>query len=162
MRRALLAVLLVLGLFFAACGGDEPTAGTEPGADETSEAPAPVGGTVVVTATEYAFDLTAELPAGTTTFSLVNAGEEKHFIDIVPLTDDAPPVGDLIELPDNKVEKFFAGPPNHIATVPPGETSTKTLEIDLQAGRYGYVCFFSEKGEKPHALLGMFGEFTVN
>lgn len=158
-RRAIFAAVLALGLLFTACGGEEPTA--EPGADETAEAPTTEGGTVAVTAVEYAFNVPATLPAGPTTFTLENAGEEKHFMDIVQLTDDAPPVEDLIKLPDRKVGKYFVGQPNHISTIKPGETS-KPLEVDLVSGaRYGYVCFFATKGEKPHAFLGMYGEFTV-
>ena len=158
-RRAVFAAVLVLGLLFAACGNEEPTA--TPGAQETTEAPTTEDGTVEITAVEYAFNVPATLPAGSTTFTLTNSGEERHFIDIVQLTEDAPPVEELIKLPDRKVGKFFIGQPNHIRTVKPGETS-KPLEIELESGaRYGYVCFFSKKGEQPHAFQGMFGEFTV-
>lgn len=158
-RRAVFAVVIVLGLLFAGCGNDEPTATTEPGAAETTPAPAG-GGEVIVSAVEYEFDLADTYAAGTTTFTLVNNGEEKHFIDIVKLTDDAPPVLELIELPDKKVGQYFEGQPNHIPTIKPGETSDP-MEVDLVPGRYGYVCFFSTKGEPPHAFQGMAGEFTV-
>lgn len=158
-RLVFLAAVLSLGLLFAACGNEEPTA--EPNAAETIDAPTTEGGTVDVTAVEYAFNIPATLPAGPTTFTLTNSGEEKHFIDIVQLVDDAPPVPELIKLPDGKVGKYFVGRPNHINTLKPGETSDP-LEIDLVSGaRYGYVSFFSTKGEKPHAFLGMHGEFTV-
>lgn len=161
MKRCALSVVLVLGLLFVACGKDEPTAGPDTGAEEPSQSPEAEGGTVLITATEYAFDLPGELPAGQTTFSLANAGEEKHFIQIVKLTDDAPPVADLIKMPDNQVGNYFEGQPNDIPTVKPGETSAKTIEIDLVAGRYGYVCFIEAKDGTPHALLGMSGEFVV-
>ena len=159
-RRVSLALVLALGLFFAACGGEDPAPDTEAGAEQT-EAPDAEGETVVVTATEYEFDLPDSLPAGPTTFSLVNEGKEPHFIDIVKLTDDAPPVADLIKLPEKKVSKYFEGPPNHIDTVKPGGTSAETLEIELAAGRYGYVCFIEAKDGTPHAFLGMAGEFEV-
>lgn len=161
-RQAVSAAFLALGLLFTACGGDddEPPVGTDTGADAT-ETPMAEGGTVLITAIEYAFDLPEELPAGSTTFTLENAGEEKHFIDIAKLTDDAPPVSELIELPDRKVGRFFEGQPNHIPPVKPGETSKKPLEIDLEPGRYGYVCFVEAKDGTPHAFLGMHGEFTV-
>ncbi len=158
-RRSVLAVVMVLGLLFAACGNDEPAATNEPGAEETTPAPA-AGGDVLISAVEYEFDLADTYAAGATTFTLANNGEEPHFIDIVPLTDDAPPVADLLELPDKKVEPFFAGPPNHIKTVKPGETSDP-MEVELEPGRYGYVCFIEAKDGTPHAFLGMSGEFTV-
>lgn len=55
---------------------------------------------------------------------------------------------------------YFEGRPNEIPTVKPGETSAET-EIDLVAGRYGYVCFIEAKDGTPHAFLGMSGEFVV-
>jgi hypothetical protein len=108
--RSLLVAVSVLCLLLAGCGSDEPTTetGTAPG--KTAEAE---GTTVVITAKEYEFDLPDELPAGPTTFNLTNAGEEQHFIDIVPLAEGAPSVEKLIKLPDDKAESFFAGPPNH-------------------------------------------------
>lgn len=164
-RHVFFAAVLVLGLMFVACGNDEPTPDTEPGAAEASETPEsmdPGTGTVTITSTEYEFDLPDTLPTGATTFTLANAGEEPHFIDIVPLTDDAPSVDKLIKMPEKKVEQYFAGPPNHIPTVKPGDTGTKTVEIDLVAGeRYGYVCFIEDKDGTPHAFLGMAGEFVV-
>ena len=158
-RRVVLAVVIVLGLLFAGCGDDDPAATSEPDAEETT-APA-AGGVVLISAVEYEFDLADTYPAGTTTFTLINNGEEKHFIDIVKLTDDAPPVADLLKLPEKKVGQYFEGQPNHIDTIKGGETSDP-LEIDLVEGRYGYVCFIEAKDGTPHAFLGMSGEFTVN
>ena len=158
-RSAVFAAVIVLGLMSVACGDDDPAA-TEPGAEQTSEAPAETGGEVTITAVDYEFDLADSYAAGTTTFTLVNEGEEPHFIDIVPLVADAPPVEDLLKLPEKKVGEFFAGPPNHIKTVKPGETS-EPLEVELEPGRYGYVCFIEAKDGTPHAFLGMSGEFTV-
>jgi hypothetical protein len=156
----MLAAVAVLGLLFAGCGSDEPATNNEAGSTPSAPAEAE-DGTVVVTATEYEFDLPDALPAGPTTFSLTNAGAEEHFIEIVPLTDDAPSVEELIELPEKKVEEFFAGPPSDLPVVKPGETGTKTIEIDIQPGaRYGYVCFIEAKDGTPHAFLGMVGEFV--
>lgn len=68
---------------------------------------------------------------------------------------------DLIKLPDKKVGHYFEGPPNHLPTVKPGKTGDKTLEMELEPGRYGYVCFIEAKDGTPHAFLGMAGEFVV-
>lgn len=169
-RRVLIAMFMVLGLLFAACGDDGADTGTDAGAEEqagdvaaSEDDEAAAGGEVLITATEYEFDLPDTLPAGPTTFTLKNDGKEKHFIDIVKLTDDAPSVDKLIKMPERKIGRYFEGQPNHLPTVKPGETGEKTLEIDLESGgRYGYVCFIAAKGEPPHAFLGMRGEFTVD
>jgi hypothetical protein len=146
-------------LLLAACGGGGTTGGDQSQDPAASEAPA-VGGELQFFGTEYAFSVEESAPAGETEVTLVNQGEEPHMLDLVPITEDAPPVEELIRLPEKKVEKFFEGPPIHFPPVKPGETS-KTKTVELRAGRYGYVCFFAKKGEKPHAFQGMFGELTV-
>ena len=165
--RVGLAALLAIALLGACGGGDSDTDATEPAAEETSveteetpEGDTAEEGTLEFTATEYAFSVEDTVPAGMTSVVLNNVGEEPHFLDLVPVTDDAPPVEELITMPDKKVGKFFMGQPQHIKTVKPGEMS-KPKEIDLKPGRYAYVCFYSEKGEEPHAFKGMVGELTV-
>ena len=162
--KILLAVLMSLALL-GACGGGEDDPATDAGQDseaESEETPAEEteGGTLEFAGTEYAFSAPPTAPAGATSITLVNNGEERHMLDIVPLTDDAPPVKELIKLPEKKIGKYFTGQPQTIEPIKPGETSDP-LELELEPGRYGYVCFFAEKGEKPHALLGMYGELTV-
>lgn len=162
-KRSLFAAVAVLALVLGACGTDTPTADPDEGTGAAqSPTPDAEGSIVVITATDYEFDLPETLPAGPTTFSLTNAGEEPHFIDIVELTDDAPPVDKLIKMSESKVGGFFVGQPNTLPTVKPGETGEKTVEIMLESGaRYGYVCFIEAKDGTPHAFLGMSGEFTV-
>ena len=160
-RYSLFALVVVLALVFVACGNDDPAENTDAGAEPT-EAAEPEGSEVLITATEYEFDLADSYAAGATTFSLQNDGEEPHFIDIVELTDDAPSVDKLIKMGENAVGKFFVGQPNHIPVAKPGEMAKKSVDIDLVAGaRYGYVCFVENKKGVPHAFIGMSGEFTV-
>lgn len=171
--KVLLAALMALAVL-GACGGDggdakndtpaeDVAADAEESPAEDEESPADTeaeAGTLEFLATEYAFSAPPTAAAGETSITLVNKGAEPHFIDLVPLTPDAPAVEKLIKMPENKVGEFFAGKPIHIKTVKPGETS-EPVDLELEPGRYGYVCFFSKKGEKPHAFLGMFGELTV-
>ncbi len=157
---ALALAALMVGA--VACGDDEadPAAEEEVAEEETPEEPeAPEE--VTVSATEYAFSMPTTLPAGTTPFILDNVGKEPHFISIVELQADAPTVEELLKLPEKKAEAFFVRP-DVLTTKPiqPGEQS-EPMEAELTPGRYGYVCFFATKGEPPHALQGMFGEFTV-
>ena len=159
-RRGLFAVVMALGLLLVACGGEEPAPETDAGAEET-EAPEMEGETVVVTATEYEFDMPDEFPAGPVSFSLVNEGKEPHFLDMFLLVEDAPPLKEFLKLPFKKAKEYFGGPLEHLDTVPPGETSPETLDVELTPGRYVYVCFIETKDGTPHAFLGMAGEFQV-
>lgn len=164
--KVLLAALMALALL-GACGGGDDEGTTDTGAEETSEDTeetpaddAAAEGTLEFAGTEYAFSAPPTAPAGPTSITLVNNGEEPHMIDLVPLAENAPSVEKLLKMPQKKAQGFFAGQPITIEPIKPGETS-EPVEAELQPGRYGYVCFYSEKGEKPHALLGMYGEMTV-
>lgn len=158
--KRLLVLLCVLALVFVGCGDDEPT--IEAGAPTESSAPAADGGgEVLITAVEYEFDLADSYPAGTTTFSLQNDGEEPHFIEIVELTEDAPALDELLKMKENEIGQYFVAQ-YPIPTAKPGEAAKKSVEIDLISGtRYAYVCFIEAKDGTPHAFLGMAGEFTV-
>lgn len=160
--KRFLALLFVLALVFVGCGEEEPTTDTGAPADDSSAPADEGGGEVLITAVEYEFDLADSYPAGTTTFSLHNDGEEPHFIDIVELTDDAPGLQELLKMKEKEIGQYFVGQPKHIPTAKPGKTAKKSLDIDLTSGtRYAYVCFIETKDGTPHAFLGMAGEFTV-
>jgi hypothetical protein len=160
--KRLLVLLCVLALAFVGCGDEEPATDTGAPADESSAPAEDGGGEVVVTAVEYEFDLADSYPAGATTFSLQNDGEEPHFIDIVELTEDAPALDELLKMKEKEIGQYFVGQPNHIPVAKPGEAAKKSIEIDLTpGGRYAYVCFIEAKDGTPHAFLGMAGEFTV-
>ena len=171
-RLAALAALTLLVVAFAACGSDDKgdAAGEPQGGTENSvAAPSPggaEGGNVTVDATEYAFDMPATLPAGETSFTLVNKGEEPHMLIIAELKPNAPGIEDLIQM-DQKAANKFIVEQQVIPPVKPGETSAKPITFDLKSGAtYGYVCFVNSpknsKGHgKPHAFLGMNGTFTV-
>ena len=157
LAKTALATLMTVAVFGACGGGANEDAGQDAGAESPTEEAA--GGTLEFAATEYAFGVPETAAAGETSITLKNSGDEPHMLDLVPLTDDAPPVEKLIKLPEKKVEKFFKGRPIRINPVKPGETS-KPVDANLTAGRYGYVCFFAKKGEKPHSFKVMFGELT--
>jgi plastocyanin len=163
-RRSLaLFAALVLALAMVACGDDgddseEPAAQEEPTAEETTEG----AGDLTVTATEYSFDFPATLPAGPASITLENGGEQVHHLILAKLTDDAPPIEDLIELqnPDKFLEEDITG--NKPPLAKPGETAPKTIDTELTSGTYGYVCFMPDEEKKqPHAFLGMYGTFEV-
>ncbi|MDQ4095617.1 MAG: hypothetical protein M3174_05360, partial [Actinomycetota bacterium] len=163
----LLSAMLVLG---AACGGGNgDDGGTDAGAQtEESETPeteetegTEEGGGLTITGVDFAFDAPASAPAGKTEITFANEGKEPHELIMVPLAENAPDVTELIKMSQKEASKFFAGEPTSTeGPISPGET--KSLEVELQPGTYGLVCFVeSKKEKKPHAFLGMVGQMTV-
>ena len=158
-----LALALALTLSLAACGSDDDGTGataTTTG-EETTTTVASEGGVVNVVAVEYGFGgIDATLPAGETEFTFTNDGEEPHEMTLIPLTEDAPPLDELIKGSEKEASKYFAGKPEH-TDAKAGEEG-KSITVDLKPGVYAYVCFVSTKqSEKPHAFLGMRGTFEV-
>ena len=170
-RRSLLAFLLALSLPFvlAACGSDDggdDAADTQaqetPAEEETT--PADDSGEaqfVHVVATEYQFTgIPESLSAGSYEFHLQNDGKEPHELLLFGLKTDTP-IEELIKLPQKEAEKQIEMVGATFAE--PGAASEETVKADLEAGRYGVVCFVPVGGKKgpPHAFEGMVHEFTV-
>jgi uncharacterized cupredoxin-like copper-binding protein len=89
---------------------------------------------------------------------LTNEGEVAHEMAIARLIDETP-MEEIARARDSgAVER---GSRRVIAAIEPGDTRELTLE--LEPGRYGYVCFLTEgtNGER-HAVHGMVGDFTVD
>jgi plastocyanin len=171
-RAGALLLALMLVMLMAACGSDDnggTDAGTQPeettvetgGDEETPEAPGEGGSQVVVTATEFEFDLPATLPAGETTFNFVNEGKQPHELSLVELSAEAPDLEKLLKLPEKKASAFFTEAGHAFAK--PGKSQENAFTTELNSGaRYAYVCFVQDsKTKTPHAFLGMVGEFTV-
>lgn len=154
MRKTIAIGLLAVAML-GACGGDGKDA-----APQSGDEPEVVAGIEFV-ATDYGFSAPDTIAAGEQEITLRNDGEEPHELIIQQLTDDAPAIPEILEMPDKKSERFFVGETITSDRVKPG--ASVSLTVDLEPGRYGYVCFVStDKSEMPHAFLGMHGEFTVN
>ncbi|HMH84025.1 MAG TPA: hypothetical protein VK531_14245 [Gemmatimonadales bacterium] len=128
-------------------------------------APQPTGPSVVtITATDYAFGMPDTIPAGLTTFRLVNHGKELHHASLVRLgegksaadfqaglaaamTSHAPPPSWVT----------FAGGPNTVTTGDSG-TATQTLE----PGSYLVVCWIPTADGTPHIMKGMLHPVVVS
>lgn len=121
---------------------------------------APPGPNVVtVTAHDFAFEAPAEIPAGLTTFRLVNDGPSIHHIQLVKL-EDGKTADDFI------AALKTGGPPPQWASLqggpnPPNVGSSTSATVDLQPGSYAMICFVPGADGVPHVLKGMIHPFKV-
>jgi uncharacterized cupredoxin-like copper-binding protein len=136
------------------CGGDED----EESQGEKEAAP---GHTVVeVAALEYKFELgSTTLKAGPTAFHLVNKGKETHELSFAKVA-EGHTLQEALEFDGDPEEAgLITDPSASTGHVGPGEDIF--LNVDLEPGSYGMVCFIEGADGKPHAFQGMVAEFTV-
>jgi uncharacterized cupredoxin-like copper-binding protein len=116
---------------------------------------------VTVVAFDYAFQAPDTIPAGTTTFRLINKGPDLHHLYIVKL-EAGKTLGDYaaaMQAPNAKPPAWAidVGGPN---TPMPGRESNATLALD--AGRYVLICVIpAMKDGQPHFMKGMLKELLV-
>lgn len=141
-----------VALLATACNQVEAT----PDAADAEVAP----NVVTVAAGDYFYQMPDTLPAGLTTFRLLNQGTELHHIQAVRL-DDGKTLHDLMAhmaagpgpFPTWAVD---VGGPN---TPAPGE-QTET-SFDLRPGTYAVLCFIPSPDGTPHIMKGMTKQVTV-
>ena len=118
---------------------------------------------VTITATDYAFGVPDTIPAGLTTFRLVNQGKELHHASLVRL-------GDGKTVPDFQAGlqaamkshtpppawMGFAGGPNAVTL---GDTAIATQT--LEPGSYVFVCWIPSLDGVPHVMKGMLHPLVV-
>jgi hypothetical protein len=123
---------------------------------------APAGSNVVtVTAYEYAFDMPTSIPAGLTTFRLIDKGKEPHHLFVMKL-EQGKKASDLLAAfkagtggpPPSWMQ--FVGGPN--APVAGGETNATLV---LEPGEYAAFCVIPTPQGAPHIMMGMIKGFTV-
>lgn len=124
----------------------------------TRPAPRVTGPNVVtITATDYSFGMPDTLPAGLTTFRLVNRGKELHHASLVRL-EDGKSVADFqaglaaamkSHAPPPAWIKFVGGP----NAVTLGDTASATQL--LEPGSYVFVCWIPSLDGVPHVMKGM-------
>jgi hypothetical protein len=124
---------------------------------------APAGSNVVtVTAYEYAFDMPTSIPAGLTTFRLIDKGKEPHHLFVVKL-EQGKKASDFFAAfkamkPGTAPPSWmqFVGGPNSPAAG--GETNATLV---LEPGTYAAFCVIPTPQGAPHIMMGMIKEFTV-
>jgi uncharacterized cupredoxin-like copper-binding protein len=109
---------------------------------------------VVITATEYRFELPASIPAGLTRLTLKNDGDEGHDAMFLRVNDGAT-LADLqaaLKAPD-------FGPIFALSTSLGGPEVDAGLQattiVNLQPGHYMVVCVIPDDAGMPHYLMGM-------
>jgi hypothetical protein len=153
MRRPLI-LLAAATLSLSACadGGDEDEG------SPTATGP-PAATTVDVSATEFAFDVPAEVTGGVTEMRFTNTGGLPHEFALARIEEGKTEadVKAVIESGGDPPEwaKDVAGVPG----LSPGQSITVTRT--LEPGSYVFLCFFPDPEGTPHASLGMYELFTI-
>lgn len=116
---------------------------------------------VTAVAHDFAFDLPASIPAGLTTFRLVNRGKQTHHLTIVRLANGktaADALAALIKAGQGPRPAWIysVGGPNAVS---PGGESRATLVIE--PGNYMAFCEVPGPDPAPHFMKGMVKAFVV-
>lgn len=149
-------LVVLAGFALASCRSDRPPAAQAgPPAAAASAAPS----TVTITTTDYSFDAPAELPAGLTTFRLVNRGPSLHHVQLVKL-------GEGKTLDDFMAALKAGGPPPAWASMEGGPNpselgDTSSTTVTLEQGNYAMLCFIPGPDGIPHVAKGMVRPLTV-
>jgi hypothetical protein len=152
-------LLPALAVACIACDRDRQASGAT--ADSTSHrAAAPAGADraggniVTVTATDYAFNAPAEVPAGVTTIKLVNKGPSLHHIQLLRFEGDKTLDDFLGEM--KKGEGSFPAWAREAGGPAPPEVGSTSVSIEsLEPGNYALVCFVPAADGMPHVMKGM-------
>lgn len=119
---------------------------------------AAVPNVVTVIATDFAYQVPAEIPAGLTTLAMVNQGSEAHHAQLIKL-DEGKSLADFLALGEGAPQPSwvsFVGGPN---AADPGATVAATSI--LEPGHYAIVCWIPSPDGVPHIAKGMAAEFDV-
>jgi hypothetical protein len=120
------------------------------------------GGDASLTLKDFTFDGLTTLTTGPHTVSVTNAGPQPHEAGIVRL-------GEGVTVADLKEAMTASAPPTGPAPITSAggisaiaPNAEATLEIDLPAGNYAFLCFVPDPASgKAHAQLGMIAPLTV-
>ncbi len=118
---------------------------------------------VTITATDYAFGMPDTIPAGLTTFRLVNQGKELHHASLVRLGEGKTAADFQAGLA--AAMKRHAPPPSWMTfpggpnAVTLGDTTSATQM--LEPGSYVFVCWIPSLDGVPHVMKGMMHRLVV-
>ena len=136
------------------------TAGRE--APRTGAAAAPP--VVTLTATDYAFQAPDTIPAGYTTFRLVNDSEQFHMAQLIKL-EGGKTLADFLKAYREAFRTVGPRPPWAKRLGGPGGTEPhreSNATLHLAAGRYAWICLMNPPPDRvPHVMKGMARPFAV-
>jgi len=119
---------------------------------------------VTITASDYAFGVPDSIPAGLTTFRLVNQGKELHHASLVRLRDgktiadfEAGIAAAMKNHTPPPAWMEFVGGPN---SVTPGDTATTVQMLDV--GSYVFACWIPSPDGVLHVMKGMLHPIVVS
>ena len=142
LARRLTPLLLAGVLLAASCGGS----------DDAFPRSVP---TVDVALHEYGFDYEPELSSGRTVFRVRNAGTTQHQLVLIYLPPEIPSLDAQLRSSERQVV------PTVVSLQPREPGRTGTFAVDLDPGRYGFVCFVEDADGVQHVHKGMSSEFRI-
>jgi hypothetical protein len=115
-------------------------------------------GVVTVIAKDYSFEAPDSVPAGPTTFKLINQGSELHHLQLAKLPEGKTMANLQEGMANGEAMKWLidAGGPN--AAVP-GESTIATAS--LEEGQYVMMCVIPSADHTPHVAKGMIKPLQV-
>lgn len=125
---------------------------------------APAGSNVVtVVAHDYAFDMPTSIPAGLTTFRLIDKGKEPHHLFVMKL-EQGKKASDMFAAlkamgPAGGPPPAWMRPVGGPNAAAPGAETNATLT--LEPGEYAAFCVIPTPKGAPHFMMGMIKGFTV-
>lgn len=147
--RPWLAVTL---LFLPACSARGPAA--------------PAANVVTITASDFAFGMPDTIPAGLTTFRLLNHGREPHQAVIMGAPGKTMTELEAAAVPKTAVPEWWRGLLTLQPTFPGGPgvvvgADSSVITTNLAPGNYVIICFVPSPDGKMHAQKGMFRRLVV-
>lgn len=158
------SAMAMAALQLAACRPAEPARNipSDSASSPASEAPSAAGASpnvVTVTTKDYTFDAPASIPAGLTTFQLVNNGPSLHHVQLVKLEEGKTADDFMAALKTGGHPPRWAsmaGGPN-----PREVGSTAATTLMLEPGNYAMICFIPAPDGMPHVMKGMVRPLSV-
>ncbi len=174
-QRLFLILAALFGLVLAGCAGTPPgnsqvpsapsvspaPSASEPASPSTDASPSQTTSDLSIAAEDFKFDLPPSTPAGPTTITLTNSGEEEHQAQAA-LIAEGKTIDDVVAAlqgPDETAAfalLTFTGGPTGVL---PGAEAT--VDVDLAPGNYAFLCFIAGADGVPHIAKGMVGSLEV-